>query len=254
MKSCKGPKSSTPAGDTCPKCGRADFTSKPGRTLHIKACKGSESIQLLETPCPICGEYLNSLSGRTLHIKSCEEKAKQEIKSKKTKKPTKTESPQNHICPYCDKEIFGYEKTIANHQDKCYPLERNKEGHFLDKHLNVWVKRAPARCYAEKSMSSVLSCNGIPRHGIFFLNHYDARPQTGCWLEATGQCIYTFDAKTRKHAWNNTKLRVHGEMTSDKAPSPPKTSLLRNISNEPTTDISGDRDTSDGELASDETE
>ena len=60
--------------DQCPTCGRTNFTSPSGRTLHVKACSGSTVRETVELPpCPTCKKAdFTSKSGRTLHTKTCD--------------------------------------------------------------------------------------------------------------------------------------------------------------------------------------
>ena len=62
--------------DQCPTCGRGNFTSPSGRTLHTKTCSGAivkETVEL--PPCPTCKKSdFTSKSGRTLHTKTCDGK------------------------------------------------------------------------------------------------------------------------------------------------------------------------------------
>lgn len=180
----------------CPKCGRLSFNSLSGRTLHIKSCTVEIITTDVEIPCPKCGTSdFNSASGRTLHIKSC---TGQGVELKKIA----------YGCVYCDETIYGYEKTIINHLDECYPIIKNEKGHLFDKHLEIWVKKAPSTCHAPKSLSSVLQCKGIVKLGIRPLNHHDYR-EGGCWLEGIGACGYSFRDKGKL----NHDTRVNTEMT-----------------------------------------
>jgi rRNA maturation protein Nop10 len=91
--------------EPCPKCGRADFTSKPGRTLHVKSCKSDGST--IEDPCPHCGRKdFNSMSGRTLHVKNCKAAGKANLPAL-TAKPKK--KAKRNTAKLVDYEKFNCE-------------------------------------------------------------------------------------------------------------------------------------------------
>lgn len=213
---CTGPIKKEETDTKCPQCGRSDFSSGSGRTLHIKSCKGTAQKQKLEEPCPKCGNYdFNSLSGRTLHINACKADQPEERKDKPVVPINIAE--KEWPCPYCHKDIFGFEKKFILHLNECYPIIKNTAGHILDKKLNVWIVKAPAKCYCPSEILKALKC-WPPKLGIFMSAHHDIRDQTGCWLEGIGQCIYSYDAKTQKRISNNgigDPARIHGEMTGE---------------------------------------
>jgi Zn finger protein HypA/HybF involved in hydrogenase expression len=229
IKSCQGPKPGQTPGDNCPKCGRSDFTSGSGKTLHVKSCKGSEKQQRLEEPCPKCGGYdFNSLSGRTLHIKSCKGDQPVQKPGKPTIAVTTEAAEKQWYCPYCKKDIFGWEKTFINHLDKCYPIQKNEHGHVFDQKLKIWVVQAPTKCYGQPDLVKTMGC-WPPRLGMLMSNHQDARGHMGCWMEGIGACIYSYPPSAQKKVCNKPVGdigRIHGEMTGHGASQIVKISCL----------------------------
>ena len=152
----------------CPTCGRKDFKSKSGRTLHIKNCKGPQSKDPTE-PCPKCGkDDFSSTSGRSLHIKSC-------------KGPKVTE----YVCN-CG-QVFTKRFALTNHAKYC-----NFEGTTYDKRLKVNI-RGRVSCSCPAKLHDVMSCS--PMLGV---NSADDLESQGCWIEGWGPCVYASGIKTDK--------------------------------------------------------
>lgn len=154
----------------CPTCGRKDFKSKSGRTLHVKNCKGPQSTDPTE-PCPKCGkDSFSSNSGRSLHIKSC-------------KGPKVTE----YVCN-CG-QVFTKRFALTNHAKHC-----NFEGTTYDGTLKVNI-RGSASCSCPAKLHDVMDCS--PLVGV---NAFDGKSE-GCWIEGWGPCVYatgiTIDKKIK---------------------------------------------------------
>lgn len=79
----------------CKYCGRHNFNSKSGYTLHIKSCKGKDPKKL---ECDRCGQSFSSTSGLTLHMKTCGGKTQGPRKDSMTGKMI-TERPKGCKCP-----------------------------------------------------------------------------------------------------------------------------------------------------------
>lgn len=170
----------------CPTCGRKDFKSKSGRTLHIKNCKGPQSTDPTE-PCPKCGkDTFSSNSGRSLHIKSC-------------KGPKVTE----FVCN-CG-QVFTKRFALTNHAKHC-----GFEGTTYDKVLKVNI-RGTVNCSCPSKLHDAMGCS--PMLGM------QQSEQGGCWIEGWGPCVYATGIKTDKEVKlmckTKTRYRAVGKKKSE---------------------------------------